>query len=874
MGEVYRARDTRLGRDVAVKVLPTHLSDSTDLKARFEREAKAISQLSHPHICALYDVGSHEGTEYLVMELLEGQTLAGRLEKGPLPTEQVLKFGTEIADALDKAHRHGIIHRDLKPGNVMLTKSGVKLLDFGLAKTLAPNRAEGLSSLPTEAERPLTEKGTIMGTFQYMAPEQLEGKEADPRTDIFAFGAVLHEMATGRKAFSGASRASLIGAIMNTEPPPISSVQPMTPPALDHVVHRCLAKEPDDRWQSAADVANELKWVAEAGSQAGAPATVVSRRKSRERFTLGLLVGLSALFAASAVLLIRTLSRAENSEGRVIHAQLHPPKGERIHFLFLSGNDRGRSFAVSPDGTRVVFVVRSGATSKLLLASLDQDAASPLPGTEGSIHPFFSPDGRWIGFSAGPKLKKIALSGGAPVVLADAPGFRGAAWGEDGFIYFTPDQYREIDRVPAEGGEAKPVTRIHASEGEQQHRWVDVVPGTNTILYAVGSGFDWDEAKIFAERIDTGARKVVVRGGTFPRYLPGGTLVFERGGSLFAVAFDARSLATSGSPVEVAKGVFVDGSGFAQMDFSRNGLLVTASSEAAAGGLSLSWINRDGRGEPLPVPKQDYNFVALSPDGSRAALGIGNSISTLDLSRNVLTRLTTSARAENPVYSSDARKLYFGLEKEKYYKVFSKDADDSGPEALLFASEASEYPMQVSADGRWMLTSLNLPSGEAELRLRRLDAAGANAKPLTLIRSQFFNNYAVFSADARWVAYQSEESGRPEIYVRPACREERRFQISPEGGTNPIWSHDGKEIFYLCGAKFVSVPVAIKEGEVHPGAPKALFENHEILVFDADRAGQRFLAAENPNFGAETKLILVVNWFAEVKRKLREAKAP
>ncbi|HET7452604.1 MAG TPA: protein kinase, partial [Thermoanaerobaculia bacterium] len=416
MGEVYKARDTRLGRDVAVKVLPSHVSDDPDLKARFEREARAISQLTHPHICTLHDVGNHEGVEYLVMELLEGQSLADRLEKGPLPTEQVLRFGIEIADALDRAHRAGIVHRDLKPGNIMLTKSGVKLLDFGLAKaTAAEKSVSGLSALPTQApSQPLTEKGTVMGTFQYMAPEQLEGKQADARSDIFAFGCVLYEMATGKKAFTGASQASLVTAIMSKEPEPISASTPMTPPALDRVVQTCLAKDPEDRWQSAHDLKNELAWISRAGSQAGTPAPAVAKRKNRERMAWALAAGVGILAAVLGALLFQARRNLATEQQRVLRTQFLPDPGERIPIGFA------RTFAISPDGSRLVYAIRKGASSELRVRSLDSGESSAIPGSDNGSFPFFAPDGKWVGFVASGKLKKVALAGGTPITLGDA----------------------------------------------------------------------------------------------------------------------------------------------------------------------------------------------------------------------------------------------------------------------------------------------------------------------------------------------------------------------------------------------------------------------------------------------------------------------
>ena len=473
MGEVYRARDTRLEREVAVKVLPPHLSSSEEMRQRFEREAKAISQLSHPHICALYDVGSHEGTEYLVMELLEGETLAARLVKGALPLEQTLRFGVEIADALDKAHRQGIVHRDLKPGNVMLTKSGVKLLDFGLAKVLDPKGpVESLTSVPTAA-KDVTEAGAILGTLSYMAPEQLEGKKADPRTDIFAFGAMLYEMATGRKAFSGSGRASLISSIMTTEPQPISTLQPMTPPALDRVVRKCLAKDPEERWQNAADLGSELRWVSEGGSQTGIAAPAVSGRRRRSwlpwaaaLLLSGLAVALSSFFRAPA-------------PAPVLRAAINLPPKTVLEPL-------GMALALSPDGLRLAFsATGSDGKLRLWLRSMDGLEVQPLTGTDGATCPFWSPDSRFIGFFADRKLKKIPASGGTVLTICDAPDGRGASWGRDDVVVFAPAPFGGLSRVSASG--AAPTMLTEVKGPGVTHRLPHFLPDGKHLLFLSGT---------------------------------------------------------------------------------------------------------------------------------------------------------------------------------------------------------------------------------------------------------------------------------------------------------------------------------------------------------------------------------------------------
>ncbi|HEY3123122.1 MAG TPA: protein kinase, partial [Thermoanaerobaculia bacterium] len=472
MGEVYKARDTRLERTVAIKVLPQHLSSAPEVRQRFEREAKTISQLSHPHICALHDVGREGDVDYLVMEYLEGETLTERLGRGALPLEQTLRFGTEIADALDKAHRQGIVHRDLKPGNVMLTKSGVKLLDFGLAKAIAPvTSGSGLTALPTMAGAPnLTQEGTILGTFQYMAPEQLEGREADGRTDIFALGAVLYEMATGRKAFSGTSQASLISSIMKEEPAPIVQLLPMTPPGLDRVVKICLAKDPEDRWQSAHDIASELKWIEQVGSGAGIPAPVVARRKSRER-AAWVLFAIAALLAAG--LAAAYLRKAARPVLPVVEAAIALPEK-----MFLG------ELAVSPDGTRLAFTASPpGGQPALWIRRLDGSGVQAVPGAENAYFPFWSPDGRSLAFFSEGKLRRVDSSGGAILAICDAGRGAGGTWNRDGTIVFAPAPTSALSRVPASGGRPAPVTKLDASRHETAHRYPQFLPDGTHFLY-------------------------------------------------------------------------------------------------------------------------------------------------------------------------------------------------------------------------------------------------------------------------------------------------------------------------------------------------------------------------------------------------------
>src|SRR5882724_11994418 len=592
MGEVYRARDTRLDRTVAIKVLPGHLSSNPQLRERFEREAKAISTLSHPHICSLYDIGHQDGIDYLVMEYLEGETLAHRIKKGALPTEQVVQYAIQITDALDTAHRHGVIHRDLKPGNVMLTKSGAKLLDFGLAKVRPTEAAAAMTAMPTQTT-PLTGEGTILGTLQYMAPEQLEGAEADARADIFALGALIYEMATGRKAFEGKSQASLIAAILEREPPPISTIQTMVPPALDHVVRTCMAKEPDARWQTAHDVLLQLNWIAGGGavSQISAPADVALLRK-RERLgwivatALLLLAGIEWLWMWRAPLLIdRPLVR--------LNVDLGPEA--------VSGPHTTAVF--SPDGGRLVFRARDlDGKPRLAMRLLNQPQTTLLAGTENAQNPFSSPNGQWLGFFTDGKLKKISVQGGAPVVLGDGFGNdRGASWGEDDTIIVSPNPVSDLLRLAAAGGTPRQL------KGTMFCYWPQILPGGQAVLVTRATGVDTANVEVLS--LQTGRTKVVAPGGYHGRYLSSGHVVFVHDRVLFGVPFDLRRLEASGAPVPLLDDVADDdrivsdlwgNPTFAagKFDFARNGVLVYLSGRPMNNARTLLWIDRLGTAQP------------------------------------------------------------------------------------------------------------------------------------------------------------------------------------------------------------------------------------------------------------------------------------
>jgi len=720
MGEVWKARDTRLERTVAVKVLPPHLSASAEMRQRFEREAKTISQLSHPHICALHDVGNQDGVEYLVMEYLEGETLAERVGRGALPLEQTLRYGIEIAGALDKAHRQGVVHRDLKPGNVMLTRSGVKLLDFGLAKAIAPAVPQSsLTALPTVGgSAPLTQEGMILGTFQYMAPEQLEGREADARTDIFAFGAVLYEMATGSKAFAGSSRASLMSAILRDEPRPISQVLPMTPPALERVVKTCLAKDPEDRWQSARDVAGELKWIAEAGSQAGVPAPVILRRRIRER--LGWVTAV-ALALAVAVLAAGLIRRPRMPDLHPIHALIPVPETAVFGQVAVP--------EISPDGNMVVWSGRDEAKGPLWVRSLSGDDARALAGTERGMFAFWSPDSRSIGFFADRKLKRIDLAGGAPVTLCDIPDYgRGGTWNRDGVIVFSGARAGALSRVSAAGGVPEPVTKLDATRGDTTHRWPHFLPDGRHFLYLASPNVS-EKRTIFVAKLDGRENRPLALApepslGASESGHPvrteaianaayaSGHVLFVQKSTLYARPFDAASARITGPAVVVAENV-ASGFGVIRSMFSASatGNLVFVS-EPTNFDVRVDWIDRDGKRAPALPEALVASDLQLSQDGKRLAISIRDEqtrqadIWIVDLGRGSRTRLTFGPGSSlSPIWSPDGSRVAYVASRPKV-GIFEKSAAGIGAEKLLLEPGGDIELTSWSPDGRYLLWSI------------------------------------------------------------------------------------------------------------------------------------------------------------------------
>jgi len=873
MGEVYRARDTRLGRIVAIKILPDHVADRAGLRERFDREARTVAKLNHPHICTLHDVGQQDGTDFLVMEYLEGETLAERLKKGPLRLEQVLQYAIEIADALDKAHRKGITHRDLKPGNIMLTKSGAKLLDFGLAKLKKDTAPANITLSKVPTEDAVTAQGTILGTLQYMAPEQLEGKDADARTDIFAFGVVVYEMATGKKAFEGKSQASLIAKILETDPPSISALQPMTPPALDRVVKRCLAKEPDERWQSASDLTHELKWIAESGSQI--PSQMRAPVKGIRALGLGrqpIIFGLGALLlgAVIASLAIWNLKPASAPLARpVTRTVIALPPGDR-----LSSLDQP-ALALSPDGTHLAYVAIRGGTQQLYLRAMDSPEARPISGTEGAVAPFFSPDGQWLGFFTGGKLKKISVNGGAALTLSDvAAAAVAGSWGDGGSIIFQSLVGAPLQRISEAGGTAQPLAPLE--KGDVADASPEFLPGGKAVLFTGGTV---TSPKITVQSIATGNRRDLISSGAFPRFAASGHLIYAQAGTLMAVPFDSQRLEITGAAVPVIEGVARStDTDAAQYSISATGSLAYVSGGTEANQRRMVWVSRNGMEQPLPAPPQAYQYVRLSPDGRRVAVELENQIWLYDLARDTLTRFTfEGSNNQTPAWTPDGKRIAFYSNKEGGApNLFWQLADGSGGLERLTTSDYTHVPRSFSPDGQLLAFHENNPKTNKDIWVLRL----SDRKAEPFLRTPFIEGAPTFSPDGHWLAYVSNESGRPEVYVQPYPGPGGKWQISTESGTEPAWNRNGRELFYRSGDKMMALDVTI-EANFSVGKPHLLFERHYFTsdfplvgtAYDISPDGQRFLMVKGVEHAtAVTQINIVLNWFEELKQKVPTGK--
>ncbi len=842
MGAVYRATDTKLNRDVAIKVLPPAFAEDSARMQRFDREAQVLASLNHPNIAAIY--GIEQGA--IVMELVEGQTLEARLVKGPLPLAQALAAAAQIAGALTEAHRKGIVHRDLKPGNLMLTKSGIKILDFGLAKMT-------VRATPGDLTLTQTQPGTVMGTPLYMSPEQAQGRDVDARSDIFAFGVVLHEMVTGRRVFDGKSRASVMAAILERPAPALA------PPALDRVVRRCLAKDPDDRWQSARDILTTLEWIDEL-------ATVVDSSPTRP--SRALLYGV-AMTAVAAIALGVFLLRQTPPDPPLVRFQMAAP--EKTVFN-MNGNAVG-PVAVSFDGRRLVFSATGEAGgSQLWSRSLDTLAAQPLAGTEDAVNPFWSPDGRFLGFFADGKLKKIESTGGTPVTLCEAKFGCGGTWNREGVIVFSPGSTGPLFRVSMSGGSPSPVTALDTSRHEANHKWPWFLPDGRHFLYTTRVGFT-GSGSIRVASLDSNESRILAENSANPAYALG-YLLYLRGTTLVAQSLNLKRLATAAEPVPVAEHVLLplEFTSRGVWGVSENGILAYQSGVGPK--WEVDWRDRGGK-STLAHSDSGYLHIAnLSPDGKSAAISItdrsthNEDIWLYDFARGIMTRFTSDPAEETAgVWSPDGASLIFDSNRKGHFDLYRKPSNGANTEELLYEDGLEKTPTSWSPDGKFLLFQDGIP-GTATGHLWILPLTGVRT-PVPFAPTKFHEGGGQFSPDGRWIAYYSNESGKQEIYIAPFPGPGVKRQVSVSGGRDPRWRRDGKEIFYVGGGHLMAAEVHAKGASIEVGTVQQLIGRIRTgrgYQYDVSADGQRFLVVSAPDQTANDPLTIVENWTAAFKK--------
>ena len=889
MGEVYRAYDTRLGRNVALKVLPEAFFRDTERMARFEREAKVLASLNHPNIASIYGLEESNGVRALVMELVEGPTLAARISEGRIPVEEVLTLAKQIADGLEYAHERGIVHRDLKPSNVKLTpESQVKLLDFGLAKALERETTEPeLQDSPTLSAA-ATRTGVLLGTAAYMSPEQARGKRVDRRADIWAFGCLLYEMLSGRAAFTGETTSDILASVIRAEPD-WSSLPGSVPPRIRELLHRCLQKESKQRLRDIGD-ARIIIEEALSGSVASdtVPVGALTRSFRHRGAVWAWAVAGLALGAVGAV---------------VIASYVHPNSGEgpvsRFAFGFPAPDGQPpasegfplRDFpavAISRDGTKIAYLGAHGHTTQLFLRPVDRLEPQPLPGSTNATSPFFSPDGQWVGFFADGRLKKASVNGGEATTLCDAPINRSATWGPDSTITFAPTLFGGLMRVSAAGGSPEILTAPDVSKNELSYRWPEILPDGVTVLFVIGNAQDigsFSESKIVAMRLDTREKKILPILGTYPRYSPSGHLLFERDGRVFAVAFDPKRLEVTGQPVPVLDGVKTSpSSGAADFAVSDTGSLVYLPENAYTRDGEIVWVDRKKQVKELAAPARHYGSPHISPDGKRIAVAIpsgssGSDVWVYEIPHGTLTRLTFDEHSSAPIWSPDGKRIAFATTRPTGPAILVKAADGSGAEETLVAGESLILvPSSWSSDGKFLAYWAVGSATGRDIWIAPLTGEG---KPQPFLQTKFNEMQARFSPDSRWIAYQSEESGRYEVYVQPFPGPGGKWQISTNGGTTPVWAQNGRELFYMSSGNFMSVGVTTQP-TFSASTPRIIADYPPFLMgrlsngaYDVSPDGQRFLFVRaNVENGPPDEVRVVLNWTEELKHVAPASKQP
>ena len=887
MGEVYRALDTRLDRTVAIKILPAHLADDPEARQRFEREARTISSLNHPNICVLHDIGNSDGISFLVMEHIQGETLDTRLQKGPLPLKLALECGEQICEALEKAHRAGIVHRDLKPGNIMLTSSGAKLLDFGLAKPrvallgtqpvsgkgqLTPSTPTMTMSALASPAGALTQQGSIVGTFQFMAPEVLQGQPADARSDIFSFGCVLYEMLTGRRAFEGKSQISVASAILEKEPELVTKVQPMAPAALDHVVHDCLAKDPEQRWQNAADIARELRWIAASGSGVSAAPVVDSRRRWLQHLPWAAVV-----MALLAALVWANLRQPEPA--RTVRSFLPPPADEAFDF---TGDFSGPP-VITADGSTIAFCARNQKErNSVWVQNLGELSAKKLEGTDGAAFPFWSADGKFVGFFADGHLKKVAAAGGPVTMLADTPNPRGGSWNQDNVIIYEPDYRDSIWKISAAGGTPQRLTKFENSK-HTTHRWPRFLPDGKHFLFFATNHSGGSESGIYIGSLDDGSYKHVIDADSDAQYASG-YLLYHLQSQLLAQKFDPSSGSLSGDAASLANLVEYDtGTWHTTFAASQNGVLVYEPGSKMLG-TDLVWLDRSGKTIGKAGDRAFYKGAGrISPDGKRLAIAMGDpqaDIWVFDTERGSHTRLTFGGATHlMPSWSTDGQRVLYvrlnGTTAVAGTSIRARLANGGGQEEILMESDPhglanTLLSPQLSPDGHYLVhMEQNGPTGAGVWAL----PLTGDKKPISVVQPASPLARIVqcrLSPDGRWLAYSSTESGREEVYVTHFPSGEGRWQVSQNGGTFPVWRGDGSELWFAGTDTILrSARVRANTEEFEMDPVQVMFQASYVGPvgdpYDVTRDGQRIVFSTYPE-GIPTPLVLVTNWTAELKK--------
>lgn len=870
MGEVYRARDTRLHRDVAIKVLLPAVAGDPDRLARFRREAQVLASLNHPNIAHIHGLEEAADVTALILEFVDGEDLSQRVARGPLPLDEAMAIARQIAEALEAAHAHGIIHRDLKPANIKLRADGtVKVLDFGLAKAVEP-APDGEPGSPELANSPTlsihaTRAGIILGTAAYMSPEQARGKHVDKRTDLWALGCVLFELLAGRRAFQGEDTTDTIIALATKEPE-WSALPVATPAAVRKLLRRMLEKDPRRRLDSAAVARLEIDdCVAAPASEAGgaAPPATAGRRYLRIAWTV------AAVGAVVAVAVPPYWLRTARDSASGRDAPIHLLLSEEVP-AWTAGSER--SFAISPDGRRIVYVSSSSGTPKLYLRDLSSVDASPIAGTDNALSPFFSRDGRQIGFFADGQIRVLPLAGGAPVILANAANARGAVWLPDDTIVYSPATDAGLWQVAASGGPPRLLAQPDPAKGERSYRWPEVLPGGDALLFTVGTSdiLSFDDAKIAVRSMATGEQHEVLQGGSFATYAPTGELLYARDGAVLAVPFDARRRRTTGPPRTVLKGVVnYPHSGAAQFALSANGTLLYVSGKSESRSATLSWVSRSGAAEPLALPPAAYQWVTVSPDGRRAAVDIdaaNSNIWILDLERTAMTRLTMAWSNNSPTWTPDGARIAFTSARGGVRGLFWLDVRAQDEQQPVFPLGRSAGPVGGNTwlpDGRTVIFDAASPGTGRDLWAVEVGTQGV-LKPL--LQTPFNESSPALSPNGRWLAYVSNETGRPEVYVQPYPGGGGKSRLSIDGGEYPLWANDGRDLFFRSGDAIVAVSISPSAG-APPGQPRTLFRTRSAGPFGLARDGRFLVIDEVPRAATARPITVGLNWIETLKAR-------